>query len=103
MNLAAILDELGVAPNLPGARCVDRHDLFDLTIEATRTGLPGAADVAAARAEALRLCAGCPELAPCGEWFDRQPKQFRPLGVIAGRVVTGRVQARRNPPRKAIA
>jgi hypothetical protein len=103
MNLAAILDELGVAPNLPGARCVDRYALFDLTIEATRTGPPGAADVAAARAEALRLCAGCPELAPCGEWFDKQPKSFRPLGVIAGRVVTGRIQASRKTPRREIA
>jgi WhiB family redox-sensing transcriptional regulator len=103
MNLAAILDELGVAPNLPGAHCVGRHDLFDATIEATRTGLPGAADLAAARAEALRLCARCPELAPCGEWFDKQPKSFRPLGVIAGRVVPGRIQASRKSPRKEIA
>jgi WhiB family redox-sensing transcriptional regulator len=103
MNIAAILDELGVAPNLPGARCVNRHDLFDSTIEGARPGMAGVADLAAVRAEAVRVCRGCPELEPCGRWLDRQPRRFKPLGVIAGRIIVGRTQARRTPRKEPAA
>lgn len=100
--VAALLDELAVAPRLAGARCVDRHELFDATIEAERTGPPGAADLAAARTEALRLCAGCPELMACRTWFDALPKKHRPLGVVAGRIITGRRQAPRQKTTEGI-
>lgn len=96
MTVAAILDELGAAPSLPGARCVDRHQLFDATIEGALPGMAGVADLAAVRAEAVRVCRSCPELEPCGRWLDRQPRRFKPLGVIAGRVIVGRTQASRN-------
>lgn len=100
--VAALLDELAVAPRLAGARCVGRHELYDRTIEAERTGPPGAADLAAARTEALMLCAGCCQLAPCGAWLDKQPKKHRPLGVVAGRIITGRRQAPRRKPTEGI-
>lgn len=88
MNLAELLDELAVAPRLPGARCAGRHELFDATIEGSTNGAAGAAEVAAARAEALRLCAGCPELTPCGAWLDSLRPKDQPLGVVAGRLTS---------------
>lgn len=100
MNPADLLAELAVAPSLPGARCAGRHELFDATIEGSTTGPAATAEVAAARAEALRLCSGCPELAPCGAWFDSLRPKDRPLGVIAGRLNTGRTP-RRTPTKGA--
>lgn len=79
-DVSALLAELaGAAPNMPAARCAGRHELYDAAIEA-----------ASARAEALRLCSGCPELAPCGAWVDSLRPKDRPLGVVAGRLNTGR-------------
>lgn len=94
--LSSLLDELAVAPSLPGARCAGRHELYDATAEGSTNGPAGAAEVAAARTQALRLCAGCPELAPCGAWLDTLRPKDRPLGVVAGRLITSRAP-RRNP------
>lgn len=97
MNPAELLAGLAAAaPSLPGARCAGRYELFDSTIEGSCNGPAGAAQVAAARTEALRLCAGCPERAPCGAWLDSLRPKDRPLGVIAGRLITSRAP-RRNP------
>ncbi len=91
-----LMAALALAPNLPGARCAGRHKLFDATIEGTRTGPD--IEVAQARAEALRLCAGCPELGPCGRWLAALPKSQRPAGVVAGQLLGVRVQKRRPKP-----
>ena len=64
-------------PDLTGAACAGRSDLFDLR------PVPG--DHRAYR-EALALCARCPVLAACGAWFASLPTAERPPGVIAGRV-----------------
>jgi len=91
VNVTAILAELAAAtPRLPAARCAGRWELFDATIEAATTGTGGAAELAARRAEALRLCAGCPELDPCQQWLHSLPPKVRPLGVVAGTVIGGR-------------
>jgi hypothetical protein len=83
-----LMDELAAGmPHLPGARCAGRHELFDATAEGSRTGPAGAAEVAAARSEALRLCGGCPELGPCRAWLSGLRKRDRPNGVVAGRVI----------------
>lgn len=95
-DLSGLLAELSVAPNLPAARCAGRHELYDATVEGSTNGPAGAAQVAAARTEALRLCAGCPERIPCGQWLDSLRPKDRPLGVIAGRLITSRAP-RRNP------
>ena len=84
----ALMGELAAGiPHLPAARCAGKHELFDLTAEGSRTGPAGASEVAAARVEALRLCAGCPELDPCGAWLSGLRKRDRPNGVVAGRVI----------------
>jgi hypothetical protein len=64
-------------PDLTGAACAGRSDLFDLR--------PVHSDDRAYR-EALALCAHCPVLSACRAWFARLPKAERPYGVIAGRV-----------------
>lgn len=119
-DLASMLDELATAPAMPAARCAGRHSLYDATIEATGVGrtaagifrsfsseendLRPAAELAQARTEALRLCSGCPELARCSTWLDSLPKKARPRGVIAGRLITGRVhKSRPRKPTKGVA
>ena len=64
-------------PDLTGAACAGRGDLFDLR--------PVHSDHRAYR-EALALCARCPVLGACRAWFASLPAAERPVGVIAGRV-----------------
>jgi hypothetical protein len=64
-------------PDLTGAACVGRSDLFDLR--------PVDSDDRVYR-EALALCARCPVLDACRAWFASLPAAQRPVGVIAGRV-----------------
>lgn len=77
---------LGQIPNLPGARCKGMADLFEATVgdHAKRTSRP---ELAAARAAALRTCAGCPALHGCRDWLTGLKVAHRPRGVIAGQVV----------------
>src|SRR6185312_2391511 len=70
--IAELLDALTHAPNLRGAACAGRPELFDV-----RDGDD--------RAQAV--CAACPALAACRSWVDSLPKPLRPSGVIAGRYV----------------
>lgn len=76
---SALADLAASIPNLPEAGCKGRHDLFD----------PQPHDrepVIAARLEqtALTICATCPELTPCRQWFDGLEPHQRPYGVTAG-------------------
>lgn len=50
-------------PNLPGAACIGRHELFDLAVhpEDRRTAS------AQARFAAARLCGTCPHTSTCGD------------------------------------
>jgi hypothetical protein len=80
-QLDAILEAVGAAPCLPGARCRGRHSLFD------PAALGEDPDTVAARhAQALGLCSQCPSLARCEEWLYSLPPRRRPRGVIAGTV-----------------
>jgi WhiB family redox-sensing transcriptional regulator len=63
-------------PDLTGAACAGRSDLFDLAAGSRH------------HREALALCARCPVLTACRAWFASLPSVERPLGVIAGRVHT---------------
>lgn len=84
---------LASIPDLPGARCIGKADLFEATIAEYRAGNRPTPDLTAARTAALRLCTACPALDPCRAWTDRLQPTQRPRGVIAGRVVraNGRV------------
>ena len=78
-------EHLNLATSLPDAACVNRIELFDAT-----AGGPGRGrgETAYARRAALALCRQCPALKLCRQWFDHLPDWERPLGVVAGRVIT---------------
>jgi hypothetical protein len=81
-QLDAILDAVGAAPCLPGAKCRGRHHLFD-------PAAPGEDPdtVAARHAQALSLCRySCQSLARCESWLASLPPRRRPYGVTAGKV-----------------
>jgi WhiB family redox-sensing transcriptional regulator len=71
ISLPATITQL---PDLTGAACAGRSDLFDLAAGPPR------------HREAIALCARCPVLAACRAWFASLPAAERPVGVIAGRV-----------------
>jgi Transcription factor WhiB len=64
-------------PDLNGAACAGRSDLFDLR--------PVDSDDHSYR-EALALCARCAVLGACRAWFASLPAEARPYGVTAGRI-----------------
>lgn len=71
-----LVGALAAVPSMPGAKCAGRWGLFDVT------------DPDDERAQAaVNLCASCPALAKCREWFDGLPAARRPIGVIAGRII----------------
>jgi hypothetical protein len=74
-QLALLRAAIAPLPDLTGAACVGRSDLFDLR--------PVDSDDRAYR-EALALCARCPALGACRAWFTSLPAAQRPVGVIAG-------------------
>jgi hypothetical protein len=85
-NLDELISALAQAiPELPGARCRGRHELFDLAPpwedDDTRRYRTDAAK---------RLCGACPALIACGTWFDGLEPSDRPSGVIAGRLYNPR-------------
>ena len=84
MHPADHLNDLA-APSLPDAPCADEWELFDRAV-----GGYNPDDVACARETALQLCAACPVLAACRAWFTSLPVRDRPIGVVAGRLVTKR-------------
>lgn len=81
MTPADLLDAFGLAPSLPGARCRHRHQLFD-------EARPGEdEDVVVDRhSQAIQLCARCPSLLRCADWFESLPAAKRPFGVVAGQL-----------------
>lgn len=87
--LDQLLDAIGAAPALPGARCRFRHELFD-------PGPHGESPTVreARQAQALQLCASCPSRSRCEQWFDSLPKSQRPRGVVAGRVHSSKAPGR---------
>jgi hypothetical protein len=80
-QLESLLDAIGAAPALPGARCRRRHHLFD---EAAPGEDPH--PVAARHAQAIGLCSHCPAARRCAAWFDSLKPSKRPRGVVAGQV-----------------
>jgi hypothetical protein len=76
-GLSLLRGAIAQLPDLTGAACAGRSDLFDLR--------PVDSDDRAYR-EALALCARCLVLDACGAWFASLPAAERPVGVIAGRV-----------------
>jgi hypothetical protein len=90
MNPTEFMAAFAAVPRLPAAACLGRHDLFDRTVEASVGGPGGAAEVAAARAEALDVCAVCPALADCRAYLDGLAPRHKPLGAIAGVIHLGR-------------
>jgi WhiB family transcriptional regulator, redox-sensing transcriptional regulator len=77
LRRASLAAAITPVPDLPGAACAGRSDLFDLR--------PVHNDDHTYR-EALALCARCPVLDACRGWFESLPAEARPYGVIAGRV-----------------
>lgn len=80
-TLDALLDAIGAAPVLPGARCRRRHHLFDAAAPNEDPEV-----VSARHAQAFGLCSHCPALDRCAEWFDGLRPSKRPHGVVAGQV-----------------
>lgn len=76
--------QFGAVPNLAGAQCRGRTELFDATIETSRERT--LEEVEYARAAAKRLCGTCPALNPCRQWLDSLPRTKKPPGVVAGRL-----------------
>jgi hypothetical protein len=76
-GLSLLRGAIAELPDLTGAACAGRSDLFDLR--------PVDSDDRAYR-EALALCARCPVLDACRAWFASLPAAQRPVGVIAGRI-----------------
>ena len=77
LRRASLAAAIRPVPDLKGAACAGRSDLFDLR--------PVDSDDHAYR-EALALCARCPVLSACRAWFASLPAEAKPYGVIAGRV-----------------
>ncbi len=91
-QLANLLGAISAAPNLPGAKCAGRHDLFD------ESGKNEDAEVVRQRhTQAAALCHTCPALAGCRAWYDSLSRWRRPPGVVAGHkpliIRTGRPRA----------
>jgi hypothetical protein len=84
VSLDALLAALR-APQLSGALCRGRHQLFD-------------GDDALSQARALRLCRRCPAQAECERWLASLSPSQRPVGVMAGRVLSRDRRATRNRP-----
>jgi hypothetical protein len=80
-QLDAILEAVGAAPALPGAKCRGRHSLYDAAALGENPDT-----VAARHALAVELCSYCPALTRCQSWFYGLTPKKRPLGVVAGRV-----------------
>ncbi|WP_234785861.1 hypothetical protein [Mycolicibacterium elephantis] len=76
-------------PDLPGARCAGRWDLYERTVREYRVGgRLTTEEIESARTTALRLCETCPALRPCRDYLHGLPTSQRPPGVIAGQVIT---------------
>lgn len=70
-------------PSLPGAACRGRWSLTDP---------PGDDETPEnwhyREAVAKAVCSTCPALSACRSWLESLPAQQRPVGVVAGRLIT---------------
>jgi WhiB family redox-sensing transcriptional regulator len=73
-ELEAVLVALGGAPDLAGARCKGRWDLWDEVDD------PEVIEYT------TQQCLRCPVLAECWLWIDSLKPSRRPIGVCAGEV-----------------
>jgi hypothetical protein len=80
-TLDALLDAIGAAPCLPGARCRSRSHLFDPAAPSEDPEV-----VAARHAQAIGLCSHCPALDRCRDWYEHLKPSKRPAGVVARQV-----------------
>lgn len=88
MNWDSLRPLLAGIPDLRGAPCKGRSNLYERTIgEHRMTGRLTKAELENARSEALRICASCPALDPCRAYLGALPAARRPRGVVAGLVV----------------
>ncbi|BBY67560.1 hypothetical protein [Mycolicibacterium helvum] len=88
MNWKSMAALIAGIPDLPGARCKGKADLFEATVGVRPVdGRPSRDELENARSEALRLCETCPALDACEAWLDGLRPTRRPRGVVAGRVV----------------
>lgn len=71
----------GHAPHLDGALCLGRWDIFD----PPAPGEPDS-DWEYRSSSAARICARCPVLDACHDWYVRLPSSQRPPGVCAARI-----------------
>ena len=96
MGVTDLLADLShTTPDLPGARCVGKWELYDLT--AAGHTMPRAT-VVQAQHDALELCRHCPVLQACEEWLAGLPPYRRPRSVVAGRMNTYRNAGGRRRP-----
>jgi hypothetical protein len=84
-SLSAVLRS---APDLRGARCAGRWDLFDAEQDDPE-------DRAWAVERAIQICGDCPVLGPCTAYVDGLKPSRRPPGVVAGRLVQAPKPTRR--------
>lgn len=73
-RLADALD----APRLEGAACLGKSDLMDP---------PEPGEDTDRLAQAKAVCRGCPALKQCRAWLNSLPRNKKPSGVVAGRVI----------------
>lgn len=90
VNPADLFAALAGIPRLPDALCVGLPEAFDPAEHGEST-----ADVEYRHRTALNLCAECPALSRCSDWFDSLPARKRPEGVTAGRVFVREVSRTR--------
>lgn len=78
VSVAELFDTLthGI-PDLHGAACAGRPELFDVADRHDPTAQ-------AAKA----ICATCPVLGACRQWLNSLPRWGRPCGIVAGRYVS---------------
>ncbi|KMO82303.1 hypothetical protein [Mycolicibacterium chlorophenolicum] len=90
MNWEDVTGLLRGIPDLPGARCKGKAQLFEATIGEYRhrAGRPPTSDeLGHARRRALSVCRACPALSLCRAYLDGLPLAQRPRGVVAGLII----------------
>jgi hypothetical protein len=68
---------IGTIPHLPRAACRGEHQIMDDYDNP---------------APALRLCARCAEIQPCGTYLAGLKPSERPLGIMAGQVIAPKLR-----------
>lgn len=82
-SLPELLADLAASVHLPDASCRGHAQLYDRT-----AGKSQATDTREARTTALALCHACPDEQACRAWIDGLTPDQRPIGVVAGQIVS---------------